>query len=86
MGEEACLPLSLAGLMSELPYEDVCSALESIHHLTTACGAIRDPFMYLSFLALSVIPELRVTTRGVFDVNRFSTVPVFIDEEESGKP
>lgn len=84
--EEACLPLSLAGLMSELPYEDVCSALESIHHLTTACGAIRDPFMYLSFLALSVIPELRVTTRGVFDVNRFSTVPVFIEEGESGKP
>lgn len=80
--EEVCLPLSLAGLMSELPYENVHNSLERIHDLTTACGAIRDPFMYLSFLALSVIPELRVTTRGVFDVNLFSNVPIFIDEEK----
>ena len=83
--EEVCLPLSLAGLMSELPYEDVHSGLESIHHLTTACGAIKDPFMYLSFLALSVIPELRVTTKGVFDVNLFSNVPIFMDEEKSAQ-
>lgn len=80
--EEICLPLSLAGLMSELPYENVHKGLESIHHLTKACGAIKDPFMYLSFLALSVIPELRVTTKGVFDVNIFSNVPLFMDEEK----
>ena len=71
--------------MSELPYEDVHTGLESIHHLTTACGAIKDPFMYLSFLALSVIPELRVTTKGVFDVNLFSNVPIFMDEEKSAQ-
>ena len=40
-------------------------------------GAIENPFMYLSFLALTVIPELRVTERGVFDVGAFSDVPLF---------
>jgi adenine deaminase len=34
------------------------------------------PFMYLSFRALSVIPELRVTDRGVVDVGRFEVVPL----------
>ena len=77
---EICLPLSLAGLMSELPYEEVQSALKRLHEITEGCGAISDPFMYLSFLALSVIPELRVTTKGVFDVNRFSQVRLFTNK------
>ncbi|HQN90956.1 MAG TPA: adenine deaminase C-terminal domain-containing protein, partial [Methanoculleus sp.] len=40
-------------------------------------GAIENPFMHLSFMALTVIPELRVTERGVFDVGAFSDVPLF---------
>jgi adenine deaminase len=76
---ECCLPLPIAGLMSELPYENVHTQLTNLHSITDACGAITDPFMYLSFLALTVIPEIRVTTKGVFDVNRFSHVPIFTD-------
>jgi len=37
------------------------------------------PFMTLSFLALSVIPELKITDRGLVDVNRFELVPLGID-------
>lgn len=82
--KEIFLPLSLAGLMSELSYEQVYKSLKYLHEFTTECGAIKDPFMYLSFLALSVIPEIRVTTKGVFDVNSFSHVPLFLQEEKSG--
>lgn len=77
---EVCLPLSIAGLMSELPYEEVSQALSELHEMTDACSAINDPFMYLSFLALTVIPEIRVTSQGVFDGLAFAHVPLFMDE------
>ena len=73
-----CLPLSLAGLMSELPYEDVNEKLSGLHSLAKKCGSVEDPFMYLSFLALTVIPEIRVTTKGIFDVAENSCVSLFI--------
>jgi adenine deaminase len=41
-------------------------------------GSINDPFMYLSFLALTVIPSLRITDRGLFDVRESADVPLFI--------
>ena len=40
-------------------------------------GSIDDPFMYLSFLALTVIPSLRITDRGLFDVREFENIPLF---------
>jgi adenine deaminase len=66
--------------MSELPYEKVHDELLKLHKVTQSSGAVRDPFMYLSFLALTVIPEIRITTKGVFDVNTFSHVPIFCEE------
>ncbi|NLV27683.1 MAG: adenine deaminase [Methanomicrobiales archaeon] len=81
--KEVCLPLSLAGLMSELTFEEVHKSLSELHELTDECGAIENPFMYLSFLTLSVIPEIRITTKGVFDVNRFSHVPLFVEGKKS---
>jgi adenine deaminase len=45
--------------------------------MTRLMGGIEDPFMYLSFLSLTVIPSLRITDRGVFDVERFADVPLF---------
>jgi adenine deaminase len=41
--------------------------------------AIPDPFMALSFLALPVIPELKLTDRGLVDVNKFTLVPLFFE-------
>jgi adenine deaminase len=73
----ASLPLECAGLMSTLAYEEVAGRLLALRAHARQCGAIEDPFMYLSFLALTVIPHLRVTERGVFDVTAWSDVPLF---------
>ena len=64
--------LQIAGLMSEAPLIDVNRDLENAKEQAFALGVSRgvDPFMTLSFMALTVIPTLRMTTRGVFDVNQ----------------
>ena len=64
--------LSVAGLMSDDTLENVNQALESAKEAAFALGVTHaiDPFMTLSFLSLPVIPTLRLTTRGVFDVGK----------------
>ena len=64
--------LQIAGIMSEEPLLDVNRELEDAKEQAFALGVSRgvDPFMTLSFMALPVIPTLRMTTRGVFDVNQ----------------
>lgn len=78
--ERAGLPLDCGGLMSSLPYEEVASRLLALREVTKKIGGIDDPFMYLSFLSLTVIPSLRITDRGVFDGNTFSDVPLFLEK------
>jgi adenine deaminase len=73
------LPLGCAGLMSTMPYPQVAARLSDLHKTTRLMGGIENPFMYLSFLALTVIPSLRITDRGVFDVIAFQDVPLFIE-------
>lgn len=67
----AQLPLEIAGLMSSLPLEQVNDLLENAKAAAFSQGVSReiDPFMTLSFMSLPVIPTLRLTTRGVIDVN-----------------
>ena len=78
LGEtETSLPLDCSGLMSTLPYTEVAARLQELHGVTEKMGGIEDPFMYLSFLSLTVIPSLRITERGVFDVGEFKDVPLF---------
>lgn len=69
----ASLPLTVAGLMSDRPLAEVDAALEEAKAVARSLGVAEgvDPFMSLSFLSLPVIPSLRVTTRGVFDVDRW---------------
>ncbi len=64
------LQLEIAGIMSEEPLSTVNDKLERAKEAAFALGVSRgvDPFMTLSFMALPVIPALRLTTRGVFDV------------------
>lgn len=66
------VPLPIAGIMSEDPLVDVNSKLEQAKEQAFALGVSPgiDPFMTLSFMALPVIPTLRITTRGVFDVTQ----------------
>ncbi len=77
-GDVTALPLECAGLISTLPYEAVVDRLGALSEHARRLGAIENPFMYLSFLALTVIPELRVTERGVFDARAFADVPLFL--------
>jgi adenine deaminase len=71
------LPLRCAGLMSAKPFERVYSDLQFLNRHLRDIGSIDQAFMYLSFLALTVIPHLRITDRGLFDVDAFSHVPVY---------
>ena len=66
------VPLSIAGIMSEEPLVVVNEKLEGAKECAFSLGVSReiDPFMTLSFMALPVIPTLRITTRGVFDVTQ----------------
>jgi adenine deaminase len=76
--KEVSLPLDCGGLMSSLPYADVAARLQELQSFTRSMGGIDDPFMYLSFLSLTVIPALRITDRGIFDAAEFRDVPLFV--------
>ncbi len=74
----ASLPLPIAGLMSDLPGEEVAKHLKKLHDIAyERLGVSREvePVMTLCFMSLIVIPELKITTRGMFDVKKFDFVP-----------
>ncbi|UCF85838.1 MAG: adenine deaminase [Desulfobacteraceae bacterium] len=72
-------PLRLAGLMSREPLQTLVNQLQSVKKAASSMGCgLEEPFMTLSFLALPVIPELKLTDRGLVDVNRFEIVPLFL--------
>ncbi len=74
----ADLPLPIAGLMSLGPLSEVAAAYGRLKMAYRGLGgALPDPFMALSFLALPVIPELKLTDLGLVDVGRFQVVPLF---------
>jgi adenine deaminase len=72
------VPLPIGGLMSDKPAAAVAAEVEHLEHIAAAeLGVtIGTPFMHLSFLGLSVIPELRITDRGLVDVDRFELTGV----------
>ncbi len=74
------LPLPVAGLMSDRPVAEVHERLRSMERRLNDMGVtMTAPFMTLSFLALSVIPELKITDRGLVDVTRFELVPLGVE-------
>ena len=76
----AALPLPIAGLMSDRPLEEVAAQDEAIHTAAHALGCrLHSPFMTLSFLALPVIPKLKLTDKGLVDVERFDFVEIWVD-------
>lgn len=78
--EVATLPLPIAGLMSDQPVEAVAEAMRTLLHTARRMGSpLEDPFMTLSFLALSVVPALKLTDRGLVDVRQARLVPLFLD-------
>jgi adenine deaminase len=74
------LPLPIAGLMSDQPLEGVRRAQDAMRIAAGQLGCtLPAPFMTMSFLALEVIPTLKLTDQGLVDVDRFEIVPLWTD-------
>jgi adenine deaminase len=73
------LPLPIAGLLSDQPLHRVREMLDALHRASSSLGVnIPDPYMVLSFLGLAVIPELRLTDKGLVDVRKGELVPLAV--------
>lgn len=71
-------PLKVAGLMSTEPLDRLTEQLEGLNRAAHALGClVPEPFMSLSFMALPVIPELKLTDMGLVDIHKFTLVPLF---------
>jgi adenine deaminase len=69
------LALPVAGLMSDRPFEEVEHGLRKLRQAVSAMGtALHEPFLQMAFLALPVIPHLRITDMGLVDVDKFELV------------
>lgn len=78
-GTTLSLPLPIAGLISPLPCEEVARLYSTLNDRAHALGCLFDaPFMTLAFMALPVIPQLKITDRGLFDASRFAYTDLFI--------
>lgn len=74
------LSLPVAGIMSDEPVNKIASAYEKLSDLVKSYGShMSAPFMTLSFMALLVIPELKLSISGLFDSREFKWVPLFRD-------
>jgi adenine deaminase len=71
------VPCPIGGLLSDRPVEEVAAAVERMDEASRDLGTkITAPFMTLSFMALSVVPELKITDLGLVDTVRFELVPL----------
>lgn len=74
----ANLPLPIAGLMSDKDFDYVIEKCEELNCAAHSIGCkIEDPFMTMGFLSLPVIPELKITDKGVFDTNKLDFIDIF---------
>ena len=74
------LPLAVAGLLADAPLAEVIERSLACNDAARELGwAGATPFLTLAFLALSVIPSLKITDRGLVDVDRFGLVPLAVD-------
>jgi adenine deaminase len=70
------IPLPIAGLMSLQPFEIIQQELKELREVAHSLGVtLAEPFLQLSFLALPVIPALKITDRGLIDVKKFEIIP-----------
>jgi adenine deaminase len=75
----ATLPLPVAGLMSDKPVHEVRASMDVLLDAAHELGSkLHDPFMAMSFMALEVIPSLKLTDVGLIDVDKFEIVDLFL--------
>jgi adenine deaminase len=78
-GEICSIELPIGGLMTDMEPKQVAQKLRDLKRLAHAIGCrLEEPFLQLSFLALPVIPSLKLTDRGLVDGHKFQIVPVEI--------
>jgi adenine deaminase len=79
--ETRVLPLPIAGLISDRPYDDVARRYTALSRFVQdELGSPMDsPFMTLSFMALLVIPQLKLSDKGLFDGETFEFVDLFVE-------
>ncbi|KAF5088921.1 adenine deaminase [Methanobacterium aggregans] len=76
-GEFSVLNLPIAGLMSKSPVDEVADKLNELHGFVRNMGSkLKSPFMTMSFMALLVIPKLKISDQGLFNVETFEFVDV----------
>lgn len=83
VGEEVLgeVPLPIGGLMADRPLETVRREMDDLVQAARGLGSkLHDPLMTLGFLALEVIPALKLTDQGLVDVEQFDFVPLFVEE------
>ena len=74
----AHLPLPIAGLISDEAFDTVIKKSMQLNAAAKSIGCeIDDPFMAMGFLSLPVIPELKITDKGVFDTTNFEFIDIF---------
>ncbi|MCD6578415.1 adenine deaminase [bacterium] len=73
------LPLPIAGLMTDIPMVEADKKMQELLKITKELGSpLKDPFMQLGFMALPVIPKLKITDKGLFDVEKFAFTPFIV--------
>ncbi len=84
-GRVQALQLEVAGLMTKAPHKTVEKTLGEMKETLRIMGlneTIRDPFIQLAFLSLAVVPKLKLTDRGLFDVDAFKHIDIETKEDE----
>jgi adenine deaminase len=78
----ASLPLPYGGLMTNRHLNEVAHSLKTLHEVVKTHNKVtaKDPFMTLAFMALPVIPKLKITDKGLVDVDKFVFVPLFVED------
>ena len=81
------LPLPIAGLMSDKEFDYVVNKCDELNQAAHSIGCtLEDPFMTMGFLSLPVIPELKVTDKGVFDTNKLDFIDIFQTADTEVQP
>jgi len=76
---EKILPLPVAGIMSDLSFAEVAKRYTELDRFAKELGSdLKAPFMTLSFMALLVIPEIKLGDKGLFDVSKFEFIDLFL--------
>ena len=76
------LPLPIAGLMSDNDFGYILDKCKELNDSAHSIGCtLEDPFMPMAFMSLPVIPELKVTDKGLFDTNKFDFTELFVEEK-----